>query len=139
MRGTQEYSLINGFYEGQPSAHRSWWHRRQRWSMFELWADQTPLEAVLPGKGEEVVKDGPVGAVGATGWTRQRGGLAEQEVWQDMLQELKQRQKAASERFKAARQERKKEEARRAAKKAGARRREQAARSAAKLLRGERP
>ena len=45
LRGSQEYSLLQKFYEEEASAYRLRWHRRQLWCTFARWTDQTPVEA----------------------------------------------------------------------------------------------
>ena len=96
LRGTQEFSWMEESCEERPSAHRSWWHRRQLWRMYGMWADQTPLETVLPGRGDAVMEEWAVhGRVSASWWMKHRGEVVEEGVWLDMIEELKQRQRAA--------------------------------------------
>ena len=51
LRGTQEYGLLVEFYEEQPSACRTVWHRQMLRAIYGSWRDQAPREALLPGQG----------------------------------------------------------------------------------------
>ena len=79
LRGTQEFSVMEEFYEEHPSAHRTWWHRKQLWHIYGLWADWTALGTVLPGKGDAVMEEWAVqGRVSSSRWTKHRGEVVEE-------------------------------------------------------------
>ena len=123
-RGTQGHSLLQEFYEEQPSGCRTAWHRRQLWVIYGTWKDQTPLEATLQGKGEAALEDwASQGRVGTSKWPRQRGEVVTEEQWSEMLRDLRERQKATTERVMEIRQQRKKQKQERAEEEAAARRR----------------
>ena len=98
----------------------------------ECGADWTPVETVLPGKGDAAMEEWAIqGRASSSWWTKHRGGVMEEGVW---LEELKQRQRAAVKRLQADRCEQKRERAEQAAAEAVAKRREHEARSAARML-----
>ena len=56
VRGSQECGLSVKFYEEQPSACKTAWHRQLLRAILESWRDQTPLETMLHGQGKEVLR-----------------------------------------------------------------------------------
>ena len=133
-RGTQGHSLLQEFYEEQPSGYKTAWHRRQLWVIYDTWKDRTPLEAALQGKGEAALEDWAAqGRVGSSKWPRQRGEVVAKEQWEAMLRELRERQKATTEKAMELRQQQKKRKQERAEEEAAAKRRTQEERSAARL------
>ena len=72
------------------------------------------MEMVLPG--DTAMEEWAIqGRVSSSRWTKHRGGVVEEGVWLDMIQGLKQRQRAAVEGLQADRRERKRERAEQAA------------------------
>ena len=47
LQGTQGLSLLQEFYEEEPSGCRTAWHRHQLRVIYSMWGMQTPLEATL--------------------------------------------------------------------------------------------
>ena len=86
---------------------------------------------MLPGRGEEVLEGWAAdGRVGSSKWSNHRGGLLDEEQWDIMLQDLKDRQQVAVEQVKEIRQKRRRQQLEQTAAAAEAKLREQAARAA---------
>ena len=74
-----------------------------------------PLEAALQGKGEAALEDWAAqGRVGSSKWPRQWGEVVAEEQWEAMLRELRERQKATTEKAMELRQQQKKRKQERA-------------------------
>ena len=99
--GSQECGLLKEYYEEQPSACKTVWHRQLLRAIFGSWRDQNPLEAMLPGQG----KGAATSAIGSSRWQKHRGGLLDEAQWDITLKDLKDRQQIAVERVKEIRQQ----------------------------------
>ena len=127
--GSQECGLLKEYYEEQPSACKTVWHRQLLRAIFGSWRDQNPLEAMLPGQG----KGAATSAIGSSRWQKHRGGLLDETQWDITLKDLKDRQQIAVERVKEIRQQYKRQRLEQAMAAAESRLREQAAKAAERL------
>jgi len=133
LQGTQGLSLLQEFYEEQPSGCRTAWHRQQLRVIYGMWGVQTPLEATLMGRGEDALGGWAAqGRVGSSKWPKHRGEVVSEERWAEMLRDLRDRQRETTARAKELQQQRKRQRVERAAVEAETKRREQAERAAAR-------
>ena len=80
---------------GHRGHNDSAWHRQQLRAIYGSWRDQTPLEAVLPGRGVEALEGWAAhGQMGSSKWPKHRGEVIDEEQWEAMIQDLKERQRA---------------------------------------------
>ena len=109
------------------------WHRQQLRLIYGTWKAQTPLEAILVGKGDGALEDWATqGRVSSSKCPKHRGEVVTKDRWEELIRDLKDRQQAAEAKIKELRQQRKRQRVERAAAEAAGRRKEQEERSAAR-------